>query len=235
MFKNPADPSSYVAPMTDELPLFPTSAPDVFRDPERATALFDAVLGRLAEIIEATAAADLQQRPTPCDAFTVGDLRRHVLAWLQFFAAAVNDVDPAHRIDPASWEIGKADDATGVVRAAAADIERAIATGVGGRVVVMSQARMAGDGVLAMALGEYVVHAWDLAVAVGRPYDVDPSATEAALAFLQDMVAPEHRGPDSGFFGAEFPAPAGATTLERLLCFAGRDPRWSPTSGRTTN
>jgi uncharacterized protein (TIGR03086 family) len=98
-------------------------------------------------------------------------------------------------------------------------------------VVTMSQARMAGDGVLAMALGEYLVHGWDLARATGRAWppaeSADDAAAEAALAFLQTTVAPEHRGPDSGFFDAEVAAPTGAGAFVRLLCFGGRDPEWA--------
>ena len=40
------------------------------------------------------------------------------------------------------------------------------------------------------------------------------------------MVAPEYRGPDSGFFDVEVEVPAGAPALDRLLGFAGRDPAW---------
>jgi hypothetical protein len=54
------------------------------------------------------------------------------------------------------------------------------------------------------------------------------AAAEAALAFLKTTVAPEYRGPDSGFFGYEVPAPEGAGPFEQLLCFTGRDPQWTP-------
>lgn len=218
--------------MTDELPLFPTQAPAVFRDRAAIAEMFDGVLARLAAVVGATGDAELQGRPTPCRDFDVAELRAHVLGWLQFFAAALSGVPRAERLDPTTWRPEPDTDGPALVRDAAADIGRAIADGAAEREAVMSQARMAGDGILGMALGEYIVHGWDLAVATGHEAagDVDPAAAEAALAFLETMVAPEHRGPDGGFFDVEVPAPEGASALERLLCFAGRDPAWSPPS-----
>jgi uncharacterized protein (TIGR03086 family) len=214
-----------------ELPVFPTAAPATFRDPEAVNAMFDPVLSRLAEIVEVR--TDALAAPTPCAAYDVADLRRHVLAWLQFFAAALTDpTGHAPRLDPNTWDLG--DEAPGdIVRGAHRDIVDAARAGVAGELAVMSQARMAGDGVLAMALGEYLVHGWDLATATGRPYDETGDiavAATAALDFLRTMVAPEHRGPDSGFFDDEVPAPPDATPLVALLCFAGRRPDWSPSS-----
>ena len=213
---------------TTELPVFPTDAPAIFRDPDAIAPLYAAVLDRLAVVVD-VADADLE-RPTPCASFTIAELRRHVLAWLQFFAAALTDPSgEAPRIDPESWELPEGASASGIVRVSGSAIAAAARDGVAEQLVVMSQARMAGDGVLAMALGEYLVHGWDLAVATGRD-DVDPSAfgdaAVPALAFLRGMVRPEYRGPDTGFFDAEVIPPPDATAFEELLCFAGRDPGW---------
>ena len=87
---------------------------------------------------------------------------------------------------------------------------------------------MAGDGVLAMALGEYIIHAWDLASATGQTYAAPEAAVGPAHEFLRGMVAPEYRGPDSNFFDDEVPVGDDAAPLDRLLGFAGRDPQWSP-------
>jgi len=214
---------------TGQFPIFPTTAPAVFSDPTTAKALFDAVLTQLAPVVE----VDENQLAlaTPCDSFTVADLRRHVLAWLQFFAAALEDpTGSAERIDPETWELHADQRPSDIVDRAAADVGTAIEAGAANAMVVMLQSRMAGDGVLAMALGEYLVHGWDLAVSTGRPWNAADAdgAAEAALAFLQSTVAPEYRGPDTGFFDAEVAAPPGATAFERLLCFAGRQPQWRP-------
>ncbi|MFN0090435.1 MAG: TIGR03086 family metal-binding protein [Acidimicrobiales bacterium] len=212
---------------TSQLPVFPTNAPAVFADPVAVKALFASVLSQLAQVVEVS--NDQLGGPTPCRSYTVADLRRHVLAWLQFFAAALDDPAGAtERLDPDAWELAPGQRPADIIGHAAADIERAVDAGASGALVVMSQARMAVGGVLAMALGEYLVHGWDLAVSTGRTWSAGEDAAEAALAFLRTTVAPEHRGPDSGFFDEETPASPGATAFERLLCFTGRRPDWTP-------
>ncbi len=213
--------------MTDhELPVFPAEAPPGLTDPASAIALLDPVLDDLASMVEI--AEEDVDGPTPCRNYTVGQLRHHVLGWLQFFAAALNDPDgQSERIDPQS-PIPPDQDPAAIVRAAAGDIKAAIEAGVGRRLVVMSQARMRGDAVVAMALGEYIVHGWDLATATGRGWSVTDEAADQARIFLQATVAPEYRGEDSGFFGEEVRVADDAPALDRLLGFAGRDPDWRP-------
>ena len=239
MFKSRALPPSYGRPMNttptmndSDLPVFPAVAPAVFADAEATIDLFRPVLGDLASVVEV--ADDQLDGSTPCDGFDVAALRHHVLGWLQFFAAALNDpAGETDRLDPDTWSLGAEDRPSDIVTRAAADIETAIGAGVAGRLVVMAQAQMPGDAVLAMALGEYLVHGWDLAVATGRPWApggpsrANDEAARAALAFLETTVQPEYRGPDSGFFGHEVEAAADATAFERLLCFGGRQPGWA--------
>jgi uncharacterized protein (TIGR03086 family) len=217
--------------MADDLPLYPTDAPAVFRDPGATRELVDPVLRQLAGVV--TVPDRLLDASTPCPAYTVAELRGHVLGWLTFFAAALHDPDGTGvRPDPQAWTMPADEDAAGIVERAAAGIGSAVDSGVADRVVVMSESRMRGDGVLAMALGEYLVHGWDLAVATGAGWQASDDASDAARAFLAGMVRPEHRGEDGGFFGPEVPAPPSAGPFERLLCFAGREPSWrSPRVG----
>lgn len=210
-----------------ELPVFPAEAPPTFDDPTTAAALLAPVLDNLAKVV--VVPDDGLDKPTPCEEFTVAELRHHVLGWLQFFAAALSD--PAGRIerlDPATWSMGTDDDPTAIVRAASTRLLAAVDDGVGDHLVVMSQARMKGSAVMAMALGEYIVHGWDLATATGRPWDVADAAADQARLFLEGTVSPEYRGPDSGFFDAEIEVADDASALDRLLGFAGRNPQWSP-------
>ncbi len=232
MFKPGLAYPAYVRPMTDtettELPIFPTTAPEIFRQPDAVAPLFREVLDRLAVVVDVD--DDRLDGPTPCADFTVAQLRDHVLGWLQFFAAAL--ADPAAveaRPDPADLALDDGRTGRDVVAGASAGIAAAIDGGVAEELVVMSAARMAGDGVLAMALGEYIVHAWDLARATGRPYVAPDAAIGPAHDFLRGMVAPEYRGADSGFFDEEVAVAHDASPLDALLGFAGRDPRWAPT------
>lgn len=210
---------------SEKLPVFPTSAPAILCDADATPELFIAVLERLAAVADID--DDQLGLRTPCAGFTVGELRTHVLGWLQFFAAALSDpAAGAARPDPEAFALTAGTPGSEIVRDALKAIRQAIAHDAAGQLVVMSGSRMAGDAVLGMALGEYIIHAWDLAVATGQPYSAPESAVRTAHEFLEGMVAPEYRGPDSGFFDAEVSVPVDASPLEQLLGFAGRDPQW---------
>lgn len=137
--------------------------------------------------------------------------------------------DPAAetaRTDPETFALTDGTPASEIVRNALSAIRQAIADDAAGQLVEMSGSRMAGDAVLGMALGEYVVHAWDLATSTGQPYSAPESAIRLAHEFLEGMVAPEYRGPDFGFFDAQVPVSDDALPLDQLLGFVGSDPQW---------
>ena len=115
--------------------------------------------------------------PTPCAAYTVADLRRHVLAWLQFFAAALSDPDgSATRIDPQTWDLSPDQAPDAIVRTTSADIAAAARASVADRLVTMSQARMAGDGSVLVVLDEAELRPLDPALrsfrSINRPEDL---------------------------------------------------------------
>ncbi len=214
---------------TTELPYFPVPAPEVLSSgPQPLLSLLVPVLDELAETVSAVTDADLG-RPTPCQEFDVAALRDHTLGWLQFFAAAF--ADPARRgsrPDPLTYRATTDPrDLGGVVREAAGTLAAAMHAGALDGDVAMSQARMSAPAAFGMVLGEYLVHGWDLARALDRPWTPPDEPVQVALDFFAGMVAPEYRG-DGGFFAAEVPVPADAAVLDRLIGFAGRDPGWSP-------
>jgi uncharacterized protein (TIGR03086 family) len=83
---------------------------------------------------------------------------------------------------------------------------------------------MPADDAALVALDEVTVHAWDLAVATGQPYDADPAAVEACARFVAAFDAPT----DEGLFGPPVDVPDSAPRLHRLLGATGRDPHWTP-------
>ncbi len=215
----------------DEPPYFPATAPAELADADTAVALLDPVLRQLADVV-GRVTPDVLGDPTPCTRYDVAALRDHVLGWLQFFAAAF--ADPARtgpRPDPDAYRAADDErDLAEVVRRSAATIADAVHGGVLGGQVVLSQSRMDAPAAFAMVLGEYLVHGWDLAVAVGAPWTPPERACETALEFFRGMVLPEYRGGEGGFFGAEVPVAPDAPALDRLLGFAGRRPEWSQSS-----
>jgi uncharacterized protein (TIGR03086 family) len=77
-----------------------------------------------------------------------------------------------------------------------------------------------------LALGilslELLVHGWDFAVALGRPfYDSDAHAAYV-LSLAHQTLTPESRA--SAGFDPPVPVPDDAGALDRLIAFTGRDP-----------
>jgi len=73
-----------------------------------------------------------------------------------------------------------------------------------------------------IALDELVVHGWDIAVAIGRPYEPSVEEVEAATSFVAAFDAPR----DGNLFGPVVPVPDDASALDHLLGLTGRDPNW---------
>jgi uncharacterized protein (TIGR03086 family) len=220
----------------DDAPFFPAPRLPQLSDAATAAVLVGPVIRSLAEIVD-VAGPDLA-RPTPCTRYTVGELRDHVLGWLQFFAAAF--ADPAAttvRPDPQAYRADQPTRGAGtdpaapayrdVVLNCATTLDRALAGGVLEQRVRMSQSWMDAPAALGMVLGEYLVHGWDLARAQDLPWRPSDRACAVAREFLEGMVRPEYRGGDGGFFDQEVPVAAGASELDRLIGFAGRDPGWT--------
>ncbi len=212
----------------DEPPYFPATAPAALADADTAAALLDPVLRQLADVVGGVT-PEQSGDPTPCARYDVATLRDHVLGWLQFFAAAFADPGRAGpRPDPDAYRAGDDDrDLADVVRRSADTLRDAVRGGVLDGQVVVSQSRMDGPAALGMVLGEYLVHGWDLAVAVGAPWTPREQACENALEFFRGMVLPEYRGDEGGFFGEEVAVAPDAPALDRLLGFAGRRPDWA--------
>ncbi|MFQ1003832.1 TIGR03086 family metal-binding protein [Modestobacter sp. SSW1-42] len=76
-----------------------------------------------------------------------------------------------------------------------------------------------------LMLAEFVLHGWDLARAVGAPYDVPAALGEVTLAAVVPLAP---LGRDGGWFGPEVPVPADAPAFDRALGLTGRDPGWTP-------
>jgi uncharacterized protein (TIGR03086 family) len=164
--------------------------------------------------------------PTPCPDYTVGDLVEHIggLA-LAFTSAAHKEQSPltnsapdpdAARL-PADWPTRIPADLVALAQAWR-DPEAWTGMATAGGVT------MPGDITGLVALDEIVLHGWDLAVATGRPYDVEPDLLAAVHGFVESFGSdPATRGP----FGPIIPVPASAPLLDRVLGLAGRDPGWS--------
>jgi uncharacterized protein (TIGR03086 family) len=78
-----------------------------------------------------------------------------------------------------------------------------------------------------VALDEIVLHGWDLARATGQEFRCDPASAEAVLGFTERSAQPDQAAMRTGLFGPVVPVREDASTFDRALGFAGRDPGWS--------
>ena len=176
--------------------------------------------------------------PTPCPAYTVGDLLDHIGGFpIAFTAAARKErlaaAAASPRADGANLDDGFRE-RIGRDLAELADAWRDPAAYSG-----MTQAGpvdLPGEVAALVALDEVVVHGWDLAKATGQAYDPGEAAALAALQFAQSFEPPADAdvpadADDGGLFGPPVPVPDDAPALDRLAGATGRDPHWTPPTG----
>jgi uncharacterized protein (TIGR03086 family) len=175
---------------------------------------------------------ELLGRPTPCPAYTLGDLLDHVDGLSLAFTAAARKDTAAFAPDRAEGNASHLGDdwRTRIPRdlAALAEAWRDPAAWTG--MTKAGGVDLPGDVAGLVALDELVVHGWDVARASGQPYDCDHEVLEVVYGFLQEWASPGQEEMRSGVFGPVVEVSDDAPLLDRVIGLAGRDPAWSPTT-----
>ncbi|MGD9999285.1 MAG: TIGR03086 family metal-binding protein [Ilumatobacteraceae bacterium] len=165
---------------------------------------------------------DAWSAPSPCEGWSARDVVAHIVDVHGMMLRPLNrELGPAPRV---------ADDPLGALRAAVDDVQR-----------VLDDPALAGteyDGYFGPTrvedtidrfLGmDLVVHAWDLARAVGIDEQI-PADEVARVQADADALGDTMRAPN--VVGPAIEALTGSTGQDRLLAFLGRDPDW--TAGTT--
>jgi len=184
---------------------------------------------RLAELIGGVP-DELLDAPTPCPAYTLGDLVEHVGgAASAFTGAAVKDLGDATSQGPSGDASRLSDDwRTRIPRdlAALADAWRDPDAWTG--MTKAGGVDLPGEVAGLVALDEVVVHGWDVARATGHAYDCDTPSLEAVHAFVSQFSEPGQEAARAGLFGPVVEVPDDAPLLDRVIGLTGRDPAWSP-------
>jgi uncharacterized protein (TIGR03086 family) len=168
--------------------------------------------------------------PTPCPAYTLGDLLQHVRGLAEAFTLAGRKEQP-----PAGSQPPPPGDAAlleGDWRAETATwLQRLAETWADPRAWEGSSwvagAEMPSSVVGLVATNELVAHGWDVARASGQQLDVDDAALVAAGQFVAMMSGPGSEQLRGQAFGPPLPVASGATALEQVIAGNGRDPAWS--------
>ena len=169
-----------------------------------------AILSRAVDQTEAVLSKvprDALSEPTPCPGWDVRQLVAHIVSNPQRFVMMARGEEPDWAAQPPL-----PDDWTAEFRANGDEL--------------LQSWRDAGpdaqSGQMDFQTAELAIHTWDLARATDQSTDLDPEVAERGLAFMSAALTPENREPA---FGREVDVPADAPVYERLVAFAGRDPR----------
>ncbi|MFB6722150.1 TIGR03086 family metal-binding protein [Kribbella sp. NPDC056345] len=164
--------------------------------------------------------------PTPCPDWTVRGLLRHIVSENEgFAAAAINGSAPVQ-----TWTGGRlGDNPAGAYRRSNVAVADAFADG--GALDRLMEVREYGSFPRRIALTfhhlDCVVHAWDLARAIGLPYDPPRDLVEAALDLARRIPDTDSaRGPGAAF-ERSVKVSGTASTFDQLLGLLGRNPEWA--------
>jgi len=183
---------------------------------------------RLADLVSSVP-DDLLVAPTPCPAYTLGDLVEHVGgAASAFTGAAVKDLGDATSQGPSGdasrltddWRSRIPRDLAGLAEAWRDPAAWTGMTKAGG-------VDLPGEVAGLVALDEVVVHGWDVARATGQPYECDTPSVEAVHGFVAQFSEPGMEEARAGLFGPVVEVPDDAPLLDRVIGLTGRDPGWS--------
>ena len=168
--------------------------------------------------------------PTPCTAYTVGDIAEHIAGLTRAFTAAARKEGISASQSPPQGDASRL--APGWRDRVVADLaELADAWQDPSAYDGQTQAGgvdLSGAEAGIVALNELVVHGWDLARGTGQSYDVDDAAVSACVEFGELFSGPGTEEMRGDAFGPVVEVPADATPLDRLVGLMGRDPNWAP-------
>jgi uncharacterized protein (TIGR03086 family) len=186
---------------------------------------------RMAELVR-DVPDELLDAPTPCPAYSLGDLLDHIGgAALAFTGAARKETGDATSQGPSGDASRLGEDWRERIPrdlAALADAWRAPDAWNG--MTKAGGVELPGGVAGLVALDELVVHAWDVARATGQEYEPDQASLEAVHDFVAQFSEPGQEAARAGLFGPVVDVPDDAPMLDRVIGLTGRDPGWSPRS-----
>jgi uncharacterized protein (TIGR03086 family) len=172
------------------------------------------------DVVVEQVGADQWSLPTPCSEWDVRALVNHVLGearWSAPLLAGSTIEEVGDRFDGdllgadplASWVAGREEAAA--ASAAPEVVERS---------VHLSFGLTPAEEYLRQLIADYLIHSWDLAVAIGADTRLDPELVDAVESWFVDRAAAYRAG---GAVAAQVPTTAQDDPQRRLLGMFGRD------------
>ena len=177
------------------------------------------VVSGLTPLVHATSKSQLANA-TPCEQWAVRDLLNHLVGGGHMFATCLSggSVDPASAPgDLLGEDPAEAFDMAIAAFSASLAVNSDLST-----MVTLPFGSMPAEVALRIASADLLVHSWDLARATGQRFDPPDELVASTEPFFQQFLQPGLR--EMGLFAAAVEPPAGATGIERLVAFAGRQP-----------
>jgi uncharacterized protein (TIGR03086 family) len=169
--------------------------------------------------------AEQWEGPTPCTDWDVRALVNHVVYEDRWTVPLVRGASLAEVGDRFEGDLLDGDP-TGAVRDAAAEADQAFSEpGALERTVELSFGETPAREYGYQLLADHLVHAWDLAAAVGASRQFDAEVVRAVAEWYADQEDAYRR---SGSVAARVDVGPDASDQDRLIAAFGRDPHWRP-------
>jgi uncharacterized protein (TIGR03086 family) len=184
---------------------------------------------RMTDLVGAVGDEQLRA-PTPCPAYSLGDLLDHVGGFaLAFTAAATKDGGALGSQGPSGDASRLGDDWRSRIPRDLGELAEAWRDPAAWTGMTMAGGiDLPGEVAGLIALDELVIHGWDVARASGQPYECDAASLEAVHGFVAQFSAPGQEAQREGLFGPVVDVPEDAPLLDRVIGLSGRDPAWAP-------
>lgn len=172
-------------------------------------------------------------KPTPCAGWNLAHLIAHMTVQNRGFAAAARGRGAeAAAWDPTTVADAVAADPVTVYAASAADVLEAFsADGVLETTFALPDFGPGATFPGALAIGfhfvDYVVHGWDVARAMGAPFELPDEVVAAVLPLALAVPDGEFRATDGAPFKAAVATNGSVSDLDGILAHLGRSPVWA--------
>jgi uncharacterized protein (TIGR03086 family) len=163
---------------------------------------------------------------TPCAGWDVADLLAHMTVQQRGFARAVSGA----RTTLADWAPTPSENAVGDYATACDELLTAFAAiddpSAPVHLPEIHDEPVPAQVAIGFQLVDNVVHAWDVAVSLGRRPELDGDVVAAGLAIARQVPDGAARERPGAAFAHGLPVGAGTSALDETLLLLGRDPAW---------